>query len=64
MYKMFKIYITDCTVQLKPVTLNGCWKKFWPEVVNDIWGPVNQQDKIRNIFISPYEIPEEDSIIC
>jgi len=60
---MFKIYTTDCIVQLKAVTLNGCWKKLWPEVVNDIRGSVTQQNKIRNIFISPHEIPE-DSQTC
>jgi hypothetical protein len=64
MYNMFKIYITDCIVQLKPMTLNGCWKKLWPEVFNGIWGSDNQHDKIRNVFISLHEIPEEDSQIC
>lgn len=41
MCEMFKIYTTDCIVQLKPVTLNGCMKIFWPAVVNDVWGTVN-----------------------
>jgi hypothetical protein len=34
---------------LKFTTVNGCWKKLWPEAVDDFWGFPNPQDKIRSI---------------
>jgi hypothetical protein len=42
--------------ELKSATVNGCWKKLWPEAINDFWEFLNQQDKVRNALLLTYEV--------
>jgi hypothetical protein len=42
---------------LKFTTVNGRWKKLWPEADDDFWGFPNQQDKIRSIVVLAHVVP-------
>ena len=43
---------------LKFTTVNGCWKKLWPEADDDFWGFPNRQDKIRSIVVLAHAVPD------
>jgi hypothetical protein len=64
----WKLYsITDCIVNIKvsvdelkkSMAVSGCWKRNWPEAVNNVWGFLSQQDKVRNIYVLACEVPGE-----
>uniref|UniRef100_UPI0035902DA6 tigger transposable element-derived protein 1-like n=1 Tax=Myxine glutinosa TaxID=7769 RepID=UPI0035902DA6 len=58
--------IADCLMNIKEsldefrsTTLNGCWRKLWPEAVHDFQGFPIQQDEIRNILVLARQVKEE-----
>jgi hypothetical protein len=51
------INVEESMHEIMSAALNGCWKKLWPETVNDFQGFPKQQDKIRNILVLARNIP-------
>jgi hypothetical protein len=43
---------------LKFTTVNGCWKKLWPEAADDFWGFSTQQHKIRSIVVLAHVVQD------
>jgi len=54
-FKRLKESVSDT----KATPVNGCWEKLWSEAVNDFWGFMKQQDRIRNSLVLAHKVPGE-----